>query len=94
MGAKAERRAAFEAVAAYHESCLGELVARVAEVVDRHRAGEVDAFEVDQVIHGYTKAARKLWSFCQVSGGTVEATALAIARASQDGEPIDWWPQR
>jgi hypothetical protein len=38
-------------VAAYHEARLGELVARVADAVDRHRAGELDAFEVDQVIH-------------------------------------------
>jgi hypothetical protein len=39
MGTKAERRAARELVAAYHEARLTELVARVGDAIDRHRAG-------------------------------------------------------
>lgn len=93
MGTKAERRAAYELVAAYHQRCLDELVARVTEAVDRHRAGELDAFEVDQVIHHYTKAARKLWSFCQVTGANVEATAYTITQMNKRGDSIDWWKQ-
>ena len=91
MGTKAERRAARELVAAYHETCLGELVAHVADAIDRYRAGELDAFEADQVIHRYHRAARKLWSYCQVSGANVEVTAYTIAQMRARGEMIDWW---
>lgn len=93
MGTKAERRAARELVAAYHEARLDELVARVAEAVDRHRAGELDAFEVDQVIHHYHRAARELWKFCQITGVQAEVTAYTITRMSEQGETIDWWQQ-
>lgn len=34
----------------YHEAQLAALVQRVADAVDRHRAGELDAIEVDEVI--------------------------------------------
>lgn len=44
-----ERRQAREAVAGYHEAKLGELVAHVAEAIDRFRGGELDAFGGDQV---------------------------------------------
>jgi hypothetical protein len=91
METKAERRAARELVATYHETCLGELVARVADAIDRYRAGELDAFEADQVIHRYHQAARKLWSYCQVSGANVQVTAYAIAHMRERDEMIDWW---
>lgn len=91
MGTKAERRAARELVAAYHEARLAELVARVAEAIDRHRAGELDSFEVDEVIHHYHKAARKLWTFCETSGTGAETTAYAIRSMDESGESIDWW---
>lgn len=65
----------------------------VAEAVDRHRAGELDAFEVDEVIHHYHKAARKLWTYCQTSGAPAEITASAIRRMNESGESIDWWEQ-
>ncbi len=49
MSTKAGRRAAREAVAAYHEEQLGELVHHVERAVERFRASELDAFEVDEV---------------------------------------------
>ncbi|MEV4144615.1 hypothetical protein AB0J40_13165 [Amycolatopsis sp. NPDC049691] len=91
MGTKDERRAAREAVAAYHEARLAELVARVAEAVDHHRAGELDAFEVDEVLHQYHRATRKLWTFCEPSGAQAELTARVIRRMADEGEAIDWW---
>ncbi|WP_372663112.1 hypothetical protein [Amycolatopsis kentuckyensis] len=91
MGTKDERRAAREAVAAYHEARLAELVARVAEAVDHHRAGELDAFEVDEVIHQYHRAARKLWTFCERFGSHAEITAHTIQHMADEGESIDWW---
>jgi hypothetical protein len=46
MGTKAERRAARERVAAYHEAQLAELIAHIAAAVDRYRTGEIDAYDV------------------------------------------------
>ena|SRR5213082_2005708 len=93
MGTKSERRAAREKVAAYHEAQLDGLIGRVAEAVDRHRAGEVDAFEVDEVIHQYHRATRKLWTFCELSGSRAEITARTIQRMADEGDTIDWWEQ-
>jgi len=60
MSSKSERRAARESVAAYHEARLAALVQRVGEAIDRLRAGELDAFDTDQVIFQYSRAAREL----------------------------------
>ncbi|MEL4506071.1 hypothetical protein AAEX63_14700 [Luteococcus sp. H138] len=84
---KAERRAAREAVATYHEQQLGALVAHVAEAIDGHRRGELDPFEVDQVIFHYSRAAKELWKFCNL--GPVEISASLISREP----PIDWWEE-
>ncbi|WP_344143814.1 hypothetical protein [Kribbella yunnanensis] len=91
MGTKAERRAAGQQVAAYHEAQLAALVQRVAEAVDRHRDGELDVFGADEVIFQYQRAARQLWTFCQGAGSRVEFTAQIIRRMAEDGEPVDWW---
>jgi hypothetical protein len=53
VGTRAERRAARERVAAYHEARLGELVESIAATIDRYRAGEIDAYTVDETIHHY-----------------------------------------
>lgn len=50
MATKSERQGAREAVAGYHEACLVELVHHVGEAVDRFRAGELDAFAVDDIV--------------------------------------------
>ena len=56
MSSRSERRAAREAVAVYHEARLAELVQHVGDAVDRFRAGELDAFETDQVVFQYSRA--------------------------------------
>ncbi|CAI9419582.1 hypothetical protein [Nocardioides sp. T2.26MG-1] len=85
MPQQSTRQAARERVAAYHESQLGQLIEHVAKSADRFRAGELDAFETDEVIFQYTRAAKELWKFCNQSD--VEFTASLI-----DGDaPIDWW---
>jgi hypothetical protein len=91
VSTKAERRAARQQVATYHEVQLAALVQRVAEAVDRHRRGELDAFEVDEVIFRYQRAARQLWSFCETTGSRAEFTAHTIQRMDENGESIDWW---
>ena len=64
MGTKAERRAARERVSAYHQAQLGELLINVTAAIDRYRAGEIDAYTVDETIHHYHRAAGELWKFC------------------------------
>lgn len=86
MSGKSERRAAREAVAAYHEARLAELIQRVGEAVDRFRAGDLDAFEVDQVLFQYSRAAKELWKFCNLPDDDV-FTAQLIG----EGAPVDWW---
>jgi hypothetical protein len=85
VSAKSDRRAARETVAAYHEEQLGELVRRVKLAIERFQAGEIDAFEVDEVIFQYSRAARELWKFCNM--GHVEIAARIV----RDEPPGDWW---
>ncbi len=87
MSGKSERKAAREAVAAYHEARLSELVLQVAKTIDRFRNGELDAFEVDQVFFQYSRAAKELWKFCNI---TDPETAVELARKQPF---IDWWEQ-
>lgn len=85
MSSKAERRVAREKVGAYHEEQLDRLVEKVAGAIDRHRAGELDAFDVDAVMFQYSRAAKELWKFCNLTD--VEIAARVIA----DHPSTDWW---
>lgn len=85
MSSKSERRAAVEMVAQYHEGRLAELVQRVGDGVDRFRAGELDAFEVDQVIFQYSRAAKELWKFCNLSDAEFSVGMI------RDEAAVDWW---
>ena len=85
VSSKAERRAAREVVADYHDAQLGALVARVGVAVDRYRAGELDAFEVDRAVFQYSRASKELWKFCNYLH--VEVAAAMII----DQPPHDWW---
>ena len=93
MSTKAERPQARERVAAYHEACLGELVEHVAGALERYRAGDIDAYDVDETIHHYYRAARELWKFCWSSGGSAHPKLIAhlIDEQTADGQAIDWW---
>jgi hypothetical protein len=82
---KAARRAAREVVAAYHEAELGELVTHVGEAVDRYRAEEIGAFDVDRVLFQYSRAAKELWKYCHY--GQVEIAASDINARPRHG----WW---
>ena len=85
MSQKSDREQAREAVATYHEAELAELVAHVAAAIDRFRSGELRAFDVDEVLFQYSRAAKELWKFCNI--GNVQVTAGQL-----HGAPlIDWW---
>src|SRR4051812_38886126 len=66
---KAERKAARELVAHYHEAELRQLLEHVRSGFLRFDAGAINAFELDEIIHRYKRAAARLWSFCGSSGG-------------------------
>lgn len=85
MTAKADRQAARETVAAYHQEQLGRLLAHVEQALNDLRSGRLDAFDVDRVIFQYSRAAKELWKFCNLDD--VEFAASLI----RDQEPFDWW---
>ena len=85
MTANPDRRAAREAVAAYHEAQLAGLVERVGLAVDRFRRGELDAFDVDHVLFQYSRAAKELWKFCNLGDPEL------IAGLIRDRPPVHWW---
>lgn len=78
---------------AYHQAQLAELLTNAAAAVDRHRAGELDAYTVDETIHHYHRAAGELWRFCFSGGGDSHAEFIAsiLDRMAADAETIDWW---
>ncbi len=69
----------------YHENQLAALHERVGAALDRFRAGELDAFEVDQVLFQYSRAAKELWKFCNF--GEPELAADLV----RERPVIDWW---
>ena len=85
MSPSAERRAAWATVSAFHEEQLALLVERVGLEIDRFRAGELDAFEADQALFQYSRAAKELWKFC--NGADVEWVAQDILERA----PSQWW---
>lgn len=89
---RAERRAARETVAAYHQEELRRLLEHVRNGFARLDAGEIDEFELDDLIHRYKRAAAKLWSFCGSSGGQWLQAARVLEFGRSRGEPApDWW---
>jgi hypothetical protein len=82
---KSERQEAREVVAAYHEAALGELVAHVAAAIDDFRSGDLDGFEVDRALFQYSRAARELWKFCNMTD--IEWTADLM----RERPSVDWW---
>jgi hypothetical protein len=69
---RARRRQARQIVAEYHEQQLDALLEHVREGLARLDGGEIDVFEVNELIEGYQRAARKLWAFCGSSGADWE----------------------
>ncbi len=66
---KAEGRAARELIGAYHQEQLRGLLEHVRAGFVRLDAGEIDEFDLDDLIHHYKRSATELWKFCGSSGG-------------------------
>ncbi|HUF32985.1 MAG TPA: hypothetical protein VMN58_07240 [Acidimicrobiales bacterium] len=90
---KAKRREARAIVGAYHQEQLRVLLEHVREGFDLLDAGEIDEFELDDLIHRYKRAAGQLWTFCGSSGGQWLQAATALAHMRDRGEERDWWAE-
>ena len=91
-GRREQRQADLALVTTYHETQLTKLLERVQEGFRRFEADEVNAFELDDLIHDYKRAARELWKFCgDLSGSQVRSTARALEELGEDADSIDWW---
>jgi hypothetical protein len=92
VGTTAERRATRERVSAYDQAQLAGLLSHLGAAIGRYRAGEIDAYAVDETIHHYHRAAAELWKFCFARGGGTHAEFIAglLDRMTADAEPIDW----
>jgi hypothetical protein len=91
-GERDQRRAARSTIAAYHEEQLRLLLERVRDGLARLDAGEIDVFEVDELIHRYKQSARELWKFCSLTGGDPVRAVRTLEFLREQGEDSpDWW---
>ena len=85
------RRAGRQLIAAYHDEQLRGLLEHIRQGFHQLDTGEIDAFEMDELIHRYHRCAQKLWSFCGSSGGQWLQAAKNLACYRSQGEEPDWW---
>jgi hypothetical protein len=88
---KARRQAARRLVGEYHERELARLLEHVREGFARLDTGELDPFELDDLIHHYKRSARELWKFCGSSGSEWERAARTLAYLREQDDEPDWW---
>ena len=85
------RQKARALIADYHEQQLLALLEHVRDGFTRLDRGEIDAFELDELIHRYKRSARELWKFCGSSGSGWERAVKMLAFLREDGDEPDWW---
>ena len=91
-GKQARRRDDVALVTGYHEAQLQKLLEHLRDGFRRYEEGTIDAFELDAVIHHYTRAARELWKFCgDLSGARAAFTARALRAMREEADEVDWW---
>ena len=89
---RAQRRDDVELVTSYRETQLRQLLDHLRDGFRRYEEGKLDPFELDDVVHQYTGAARELWKFCgDLSGSAAASTARALRAMHEEAEQIDWW---
>jgi hypothetical protein len=72
---------------------LRVLLEHVRDGFRRLDAGEIGAFDLDDLIHHYERSTQKLWSFCGSAGGAWERAALHLEWLQQQGDEADWWEE-
>ena len=90
-GEKADRRASRELIATYHQTQLRALLQHVRAGFAQLDAGEIDEFDLDDLIHHYKRSAAELWKFCGSSGGRWQQAANTLTYLREHGEEPDWW---
>lgn len=90
-GDRARKRANREMVAAYHERELRSLLEHVREGFGRLDSGQIDVFEMDELIHHYGRSAKELWKFCGYGGSRVDWAVHSIEYSRSSGSEPDWW---
>jgi hypothetical protein len=90
---KHQRRADLALVSAYFEARVADLLQHVADAIVAYRSGELDALEVDDIIHRYSRSARELWKFCWSprSGPALRTVASVLESQASEGQEIDRW---
>ena len=88
---KADRRASRDLIAAYHQSQLRTLLEHVRAGFSQLDSGEIDEFDMDDLIHHYKRSAAELWKFCGSSGGQWQQAAIALTYLREQGDEPDWW---
>ena len=88
---KADRRAARELIANYHQKHLRALLEHVRVGFAQLDAGDIDEFDLDLLIHHYKRSAAELWKFCGSSGGKWKQAANMLTYMREHGEEPDWW---
>ena len=88
---KTARRAACQQIAVYHREQLGALLERVRDGFTQLDRGEIDEFDLDDLIHRYKRAAADLWKFCGSSGGQWLQAVNMLTYLRERGEEPDWW---
>jgi hypothetical protein len=90
-GERSRRRAARKTIGVYHEQQLRALLERVRAGFASLDAGEIDAFELDDLIQHYKRSARELWKFCGSSGSDWERAVQTLQFLRDSGDEPDWW---
>lgn len=88
---RSRRRAARETIGAYHDQQLRALLERVRAGFAALDAGEIDPFELDDLIHHYKRSARELWKFCGQTGSDWEYAVRTLQFLRDGGDEPDWW---
>jgi hypothetical protein len=88
---RAGRQKARALIADYHEQQLLALLEHVRGGLTRLDCGEIDAFELDELIHRYKRSARELWKFCGQTGGGWVRAARTLEWLREEGDEPDWW---
>jgi len=92
-GERARRRTARKAIGAYHEEQLRLLLDRVRDGFARMNTGEIDAFDLDEVIHRYSDADPYNPAGAQaLYGNGITATTLEGAGHITPDEGFGRWP--
>lgn len=88
---KARHREAREKVVKYHEEELLKLLEHVRDGLRKLDAGEIDAFDLDELIHRYKRSTKELWKFCQLHVAAVQRSPNALAWFCEHSDELDWW---